>query len=58
MIQDVRNEDNPMVILELKDGSKLKGHIVRQNEKIIRLDDGSDIISIPKEDVIRRRIQK
>lgn len=57
-IQDIKNVDNPIVVLELKDGSKFKGFIVEQNEKIIKLDDGTDIITIPKTDIIRREFKE
>lgn len=57
-IQNVKNENNPKVILDLKDGSKLKGYIIMQDENIIKLDDGKDIMSISKKDIIRRSIVK
>ncbi|MFC1669480.1 FecR domain-containing protein [Spirochaetota bacterium] len=57
-IQNIKNVDNPVVILELKDGSKLKGHVMDQNEKTIKLDDGKDIMSIPKSDIVRREFKK
>jgi hypothetical protein len=53
-IIEVIKRDRPLVILVLKDGSKLKGHLLDQNEKAIKLDDGKDTLSIPKSDVIRR----
>lgn len=57
-IQNIKNKSNPKVILVLKDGSKLKGFIIEQDEKMIKLDDGKDIMLIPKEDIVRREFSK
>ena len=47
--------NKPRVTLVLKNGSKLKGHIVSQNAKFIKLNIGNGkIINIEKRDIIRR----
>jgi len=57
-ILNIENKHRAQVLLVLKDGSKLKGHIVEQNEKIIKLDDGDIILNIEKKDIVRRESLK
>lgn len=40
--------------LHLRDGSKLIGNVKSQNAKVIRLDNGIRVLTIPKSDIIRR----
>ena len=53
-ILNIENVNRPKVILELRDGNKLKGTIVSQSATHIKLDDGSDVLNIEKRDIIRR----
>jgi len=53
-IKEIKLADKPIVMLVLKDGSKLKGHIMSQDQYEIKLDDGTSILTIEKKDIIRR----
>ncbi len=50
----LRAMGRPLTRLHLRDGSKLIGSVDSQNARVIRLNNGARVLTIPKKDIIRR----
>ena len=50
----LRKEGKVLTMLHMKDGSRIAGSIISQDEREIRFDTADGIITIPKSEIIRR----
>ncbi|MCP4134524.1 MAG: FecR domain-containing protein [bacterium] len=57
-IEKLRMKGKPLSKIYVRDGNVIMGSVISQSTKKLRVDTGSGVISIPKSDVIRRKMMK